>query len=86
MSKPKTLETIAAANGVATDAAIGAVTPPIVLSSAFTFVGFHQPRAAPQASAMVFYGFRLALKRKAISTPMSLSTGGRPSTSRDLGF
>ncbi len=45
MSKPKNPETIAAANGVAADAAFGAVTPPIVLSSTFTFAGFEQKRA-----------------------------------------
>jgi cystathionine gamma-synthase len=45
MSKPKDLETIAAANGVAADMAFGAVAPPIVLSSTFTFAGFEQPRA-----------------------------------------
>ncbi len=45
MSQPKNAETIAAANGVAADAAFGAVTPPIVLSSTFTFAGFEQPRA-----------------------------------------
>ena len=45
MSKPKNPETIAAANGVAADAAFGAVTPPIVLSSTFAFAGYEQPRA-----------------------------------------
>ena len=45
MSKPKDPETIAAANGIAADKAFGAVTPPIVLSSTFSFAGFAQPRA-----------------------------------------
>lgn len=45
MSNPKTPETIAAANGAAVDAAFGAVTPPIVLSSTFAFAGFDKPRA-----------------------------------------
>src|SRR5208282_282183 len=45
MAKPKNPETIAASNGVAADAAFGAVTPPIVLSSTFAFAGFAQPRA-----------------------------------------
>jgi cystathionine gamma-synthase len=45
VSKPKNPETIAAANGIAADTAFGAVTPPIVLSSTFSFAGFEQPRA-----------------------------------------
>ena len=45
MSKRKNPETIAAANGIASDTAFGAVTPPIVLSSTFSFAGFDQPRA-----------------------------------------
>jgi cystathionine gamma-synthase len=45
MSKPKNPETIAAANGIAADKAFGAVTPPIVLSSTYSFAGFDQPRA-----------------------------------------
>jgi cystathionine gamma-synthase len=45
MSKSANLETIAVAYGVAADQAFGAVTPPIVLSSTFTFAGFDQPRA-----------------------------------------
>lgn len=44
MSNSNQLETIAAANGVATDTAFGAVTPPIVLSSTFAFEGFERPR------------------------------------------
>jgi cystathionine gamma-synthase len=39
MSKPKP-ETIAAANGIATDKNFGAVTPPVYLTSTFTFPGF----------------------------------------------
>ena len=45
MPKPRNPETIAAANGIAADTAFGAVTPPIVLSSTFSFAGFEQPRA-----------------------------------------
>ncbi|GJD48347.1 Cystathionine gamma-synthase [Methylobacterium crusticola] len=37
--------TIAAANGIGTDAAFGAVTPPLYLSSTYAFAGFEQPRA-----------------------------------------
>lgn len=37
--------TIAAANGVATDAAFGAVTPPIYLSTTYAFEGFERSRA-----------------------------------------
>jgi cystathionine gamma-synthase len=45
MSKPLQRQTVAAANGIATDAAFGAVTPPIYLSSSYAFAGFEQPRA-----------------------------------------
>lgn len=38
-------ETIAAAHGVATDRAFGAVAPPLYLSSTYEFAGFEQPRA-----------------------------------------
>ncbi len=38
-------ETIAAANGMATDTAFGAVAPPIYLASSFAFEGFERPRA-----------------------------------------
>jgi len=38
-------ETIAAAHGVATDTAFGAVAPPLYLSSTYAFAGFEQPRA-----------------------------------------
>src|SRR5208283_1070303 len=51
MSKPKNPETIVAANGVAADAAFGAVTSPIVLSSTFTFAGFEQKRAQDYSRA-----------------------------------
>lgn len=37
-------QTIAAAHGVASDAAFGAVAPPLYLSSTYTFEGFEQPR------------------------------------------
>jgi cystathionine gamma-synthase len=39
------LETIAASHGVASDTAFGAVTPPLYLSSTYTFEGYDQPRA-----------------------------------------
>ena len=45
MRKPVQRQTVAAANGIATDAAFGAVTPAIYLSSSFAFAGFEQPRA-----------------------------------------
>lgn len=45
MSKLKEPQTVAAANGIATDDAFGAVVPPIYLSSTFAFVGFEQARA-----------------------------------------
>lgn len=41
-SKLKQLETIAAANGIATDPGFGAVTPPVYLSSTFAFAGFEK--------------------------------------------
>ena len=44
MSKPKTPQTIAAANGIGSDKAFGAVTPPIYLSTSYTFCRFDQPR------------------------------------------
>lgn len=44
MTKEQAPETIAATYGVATDAAFGAVAPPIYLTSTFTFEGFEQPR------------------------------------------
>lgn len=37
-------ETIAAAHGVASDAAFGAVAPPLYLSSTYEFAGFEEPR------------------------------------------
>ena len=45
MSRNKAPQTIAAANGIGDDSAFGAVTPPIYLSSTFTFEGFGRPRA-----------------------------------------
>jgi cystathionine gamma-synthase len=42
MPKPPKLETIAAANGIATDRNFGAVTPPVYLTSTFTFPGFER--------------------------------------------
>lgn len=41
---PKQPETIAAAHGVATDPAYGAVAPPLFLSSTYEFAGYEQPR------------------------------------------
>ncbi|KMO27428.1 cystathionine gamma-synthase [Methylobacterium aquaticum] len=38
-------ETIAAANGIGTDTAFGAVTPPLYLSTTYTFAAFETPRA-----------------------------------------
>ena len=38
-------ETVAAANGIGTDAAFGAVAPPVHLSSTYTFAGFDRARA-----------------------------------------
>jgi cystathionine gamma-synthase len=45
MSRQKTPHTIAAANGIGKDTAFGAVTPPIYLSTTFTFEDFAQARA-----------------------------------------
>jgi cystathionine gamma-synthase len=45
MAKRKAPETIAAGNGIASDPAFGAVSPPIYLSSSFAFAGFEQARA-----------------------------------------
>ena len=42
MPEPTKLETIAAANGIATDKNFGAVTPPVYLSSTFAFSGFER--------------------------------------------
>lgn len=44
-TRPLRPETIAAAHGVASDAAFGAVAPPLYLSSTYEFAGFEQPRA-----------------------------------------
>jgi cystathionine gamma-synthase len=45
MARPRAPQTVAAVNGIATDTSFGAVTPPIYLSSNFTFAGLEQPRA-----------------------------------------
>src|SRR3954452_22112712 len=45
MRRNRAPETIAAANGIGTDRAFGAVAPPINLSSTFTFDGFERARA-----------------------------------------
>lgn len=45
MSKRREPRTVAAANGIAADAAFGAVAPPVYLSSTFTFAGFEKPRS-----------------------------------------
>lgn len=42
MARKKAPQTVAAANGIASDRAFGAVTPPIYLSSSFAFRGFEQ--------------------------------------------
>lgn len=43
MEEPLRPETVAAAHGVASDAAFGAVAPPLYLSSTYAFSGFEQP-------------------------------------------
>ena len=43
MSRPRAPHTIAAANGIATDKAYGAVTPAIYLSTTFAFEGYGRP-------------------------------------------
>ena len=43
-SRPRP-ETIAAAHGVASDAAFGAVSPPLYFSTTYEFAGYDQPRA-----------------------------------------
>lgn len=45
MKNGKTPQTIAAANGIGSDAAFGAVTPPIYLSTTYRFPGFEKPGA-----------------------------------------
>ena len=45
MGKKRDPRTIAVNTGIATDSAFGAVTPPIYLSSTFSFAGFELPRA-----------------------------------------
>lgn len=44
MTAPRKPETIAATHGVASDAAFGAVSPPLHLSSTYSFAGYEQPR------------------------------------------
>ncbi|MGH6762369.1 MAG: cystathionine gamma-synthase [Phyllobacterium sp.] len=44
MNSPRSPQTIAATNGIGEDGAFGAVTPPLYLSSTYTFEGFEQPR------------------------------------------
>jgi cystathionine gamma-synthase len=44
MSSNKAPQTIAVANGIGDDSAFGAVTPPLYLSSNFTFEGLERPR------------------------------------------
>jgi cystathionine gamma-synthase len=44
MPSNKAPQTIAVANGIGDDSAFGAVTPPLCLSSNFTFEGFERPR------------------------------------------
>lgn len=45
MNRPRGARTIAAANGIATDTAFGAVTPPLYLSSNYAFATFEQGQA-----------------------------------------
>lgn len=45
MSRKKDPRTVAVNAGIATDSAFGAVTPPIYLSSTFSFAGLERPRA-----------------------------------------
>jgi len=45
MSGRKAPQTVVASSGIGTDRGFGAVTPPIYLSSTFTFEGFERPRA-----------------------------------------
>ena len=44
MTKPKSPQTIAAANGVAEDKAFGSVVPPLYLSTNYTFEGYEKAR------------------------------------------
>lgn len=44
MAGARALRTVSVANGIASDQAFGAVTPPINLSTTFAFAGFEQPR------------------------------------------
>ncbi len=44
MPQTKSPETIAASNGIGSDTSYGAVTPPLYLTSTFTFAGFDQAR------------------------------------------
>lgn len=44
MTAPRKPETIAATHGVASDTAFGAVSPPLHLSSTYSFAGYEQPR------------------------------------------
>lgn len=45
MSRPMAPQTVVASSGIGTDRTFGAVTPPIYLSSTFTFEGFERARA-----------------------------------------
>jgi cystathionine gamma-synthase len=45
MAGNKAPQTVAAANGIGSDSAFGAVAPPLYLSSTFTFDGFNRPRS-----------------------------------------
>lgn len=44
MSEDRAAQTVAAANGIATDRAFGAVAPPLYLTSTFAFAGFERTR------------------------------------------
>jgi cystathionine gamma-synthase len=45
MPEPKSPQTIAASNGIGSDAAFGAVTPPLYLTTTFAFEGFDREGA-----------------------------------------
>ena len=44
MPERRSLQTIAAANGIGADTAFGAVAPPLYLSTSYAFLGFERPR------------------------------------------
>ncbi len=60
----KAPQTIAAANGIGTDTAFGAVAPPIHLSSTYTFEGFDRARAFVVAPHDCYAGIRRLLEAR----------------------